>query len=59
MAKNKNGSSLQGLLVPLVVIALWEGASRAGWINPQILPSPWAVLKKWGEYASPLKPYDP
>ncbi|MBV8124608.1 MAG: ABC transporter permease, partial [Paucibacter sp.] len=31
MAKNKHGGFLQGLLVPLVVIALWEGASRAGW----------------------------
>jgi NitT/TauT family transport system permease protein len=46
MAKNNKGSFLQGLLVPIIVIALWE-ASRAGWINPQILPSPWAVLKKW------------
>jgi len=59
MAKNNKGSFLQGLLVPIVVIALWEGASRAGWINPQILPSPWAVLKKWVEYATPLKPYEP
>ena len=30
MAKNKHGGFLQGLLVPLVVIAVWEGASRAG-----------------------------
>ena len=59
MAKNNKGSFLQGLLVPIVVIALWEGASRAGWINPQNLPSPWADLKKWVEYATPLKPYEP
>ncbi|EJN02804.1 ABC transporter permease [Herbaspirillum sp. YR522] len=58
MAKQNNGGVLQGLLVPVIVLALWEGASRAGWINPLVLPSPWAVLHKWFEYAAPAKPYD-
>lgn len=26
--------------------------------NPQILPPPWIVLKRWIAYASPLQPYD-
>jgi len=30
----------QALLVPLAVLALWEGLSRAGVLNPLILPSP-------------------
>ena len=50
---------MQGLLVPVVVIAIWQGASSLGWINPLVLPSPWAVVHKWFEYLSPTKAYDP
>ncbi|EJL91742.1 ABC-type nitrate/sulfonate/bicarbonate transport system, permease component [Herbaspirillum sp. CF444] len=59
MAKRKIGGALQGLLVPVVVIAIWQGASSLGWINPLVLPSPWAVVHKWFEYLSPTKAYDP
>ncbi|MFL9879228.1 ABC transporter permease [Herbaspirillum rhizosphaerae] len=59
MAKRKIGGALQGLLVPVVVIAIWQGASSLGWVNPLVLPSPWAVVHKWFEYLSPTKPYDP
>lgn len=31
-------------LAPLVAVLIWEGLSRIGYINPQILPSPSAVL---------------
>jgi NitT/TauT family transport system permease protein len=48
-----------GAVVPVVIVALWQLASQLGWINPQILPSPWDVTKKWVEYALPLTPYDP
>ena len=47
-----------GLVVPIVLIAIWQGATSMDWVNPQVLPSPWAVLKKWLEYASPMTPYD-
>eukprot|EP01032_Pedospumella_encystans_P002147 gene2147-2515_t len=30
-----------------------------GWVNPQVLPSPVAVVQKWIEYALPLTAYDP
>lgn len=50
---------MQGLLVPVVVIAIWQGASSLGWINPLVLPSPWAVVHKWFEYLSPTKAYAP
>ena len=59
MAKHKIGETLQGLIVPVLAIAVWQTASSLGWINPLILPSPWAVLQKWCEYAAPGKPYDP
>ncbi|WP_034300891.1 ABC transporter permease [Herbaspirillum sp. RV1423] len=59
MAKQKNGGALQGLLVPVAVIAIWQAASSLGWVNPLVLPSPWAVVLKWIEYVSPAKPYDP
>jgi sulfonate transport system permease protein len=40
------GVRLQGLapwIVPIVVIAGWEFASRIGWLSTRILPEPWAV----------------
>jgi NitT/TauT family transport system permease protein len=48
-----------GLIVPTILIALWQFVTSQGWVNPQILPSPWAVAKKWVEYALPLEAYDP
>ncbi len=59
MAKQNNGGVLQGLLVPVSVIAIWQLASSMGWVNPLVLPSPWAVVHKWFEYLSPTKAYDP
>ena len=50
---------LQALLVPVAVLAIWEGLSRAGVINPLILPSPTRVALRWWAYLSPLHPYDP
>ncbi|MFZ6687995.1 ABC transporter permease [Undibacterium sp. SXout11W] len=47
-----------GLVVPVVLIAIWQAACSLEWVNPQVLPSPWAVLIKWLEYASPMTPYD-
>ena len=42
---------LRALAVPLALVALWEALSRAGVINPIILPSPSRVVLKWIEYA--------
>ena len=50
---------VQALLVPVAVLALWEGLSRAGFINPLILPSPTKVALRWWGYLTPLKAYDP
>lgn len=46
---------LQSLAVPLAVLVLWQTACSLAWVNPQALPPPLAVLKKWYEYAIPLQ----
>ncbi|AOY00418.1 ABC transporter permease [Jeongeupia sp. USM3] len=56
---NRLLKTVRGLWVPLLVVALWQGAAQAGWLNPQILPSPWQVLVRWYAYLLPLEPYDP
>jgi len=35
-------------LVPALILAAWELASRAGWLSARILPEPWAVLQATG-----------
>ncbi|MRV71255.1 ABC transporter permease subunit [Duganella sp. FT92W] len=47
-----------GAVAPVVVIALWQAAASLGLVNPQVLPSPLAVVQKWIEYALPLQAYD-
>jgi NitT/TauT family transport system permease protein len=60
----KNGAAilkqtLHAALVPAVLLFVWEGLTRSGFINPQILPAPSQVLLKWIAYLKPLEPYDP
>jgi NitT/TauT family transport system permease protein len=47
-----------GLVVPAIIIALWQASAMLGWVNPQVLPSPVAVVEKWVAYLLPLQPYD-
>jgi NitT/TauT family transport system permease protein len=49
---------LRAGLVPVVVLAAWQALSAFEVINPQILPSPLAVLRRWLEYAQPTDAYD-
>ena len=51
------GTALVGAIVPALVIVLWQAATALGWVNPQVLPSPLAVVGKWIEYLLPLQPY--
>jgi NitT/TauT family transport system permease protein len=46
-----------GLVLPVVVVALWQAVASLGWVNPQVLPSPLAVVQKWIAYLLPLQPY--
>jgi NitT/TauT family transport system permease protein len=50
--------SAVGAVVPVIIIALWQACAMLGWVNPQVLPSPLAVLAKFIEYALPLAPFD-
>jgi NitT/TauT family transport system permease protein len=45
-----------GMVVPLLAIALWQWVAWAGLVNPQVLPAPLAVWRKWVEYLLPLQP---
>lgn len=51
--------NIKGVWVPIVVVLLWQLISETGWINVQVMPSPWAVLTKWFEYLRPLEVYNP
>ena len=46
-----------GLIVPAVIIAVWQAVAQLGWVNPQVLPSPVAVVEKWIAYLLPMQPY--
>jgi NitT/TauT family transport system permease protein len=47
-----------GLVVPVLVVALWQSATALGWVNPQVLPSPLAVVQRWFSYLMPQTPFD-
>jgi NitT/TauT family transport system permease protein len=36
-----------GLIAPLLLVLLWETASRRGWLNPLFFPPPSDVAKTW------------
>ncbi|MBB3120551.1 ABC transporter permease [Pseudoduganella violacea] len=57
MAKFSWREAAVGLVVPALVIAAWQAVAALGWVNPQVLPSPLAVVQKWVEYLLPLQPY--
>lgn len=39
------GAGFLPWLLPVLLIASWQAAASAGWINPRVLPSPWQVLE--------------
>ncbi len=43
----------KGLIVPVIVIALWTALANSGMLRPEVLPSPLAVLERWGSYLWP------
>jgi NitT/TauT family transport system permease protein len=51
--KLKLFKALDGALVPLVLLVLWEACARIGWLSPLILPAPSAVFAKWVEALVP------
>ena len=49
---------LRGLIVPAIVLALWEAAARGGLVSAIVLPAPTAVAAKWWASLLPNQPYD-
>ena len=45
-----------GIVVPALLIALWQLVSSMGWTNEHVLPSPWAVVTRWVAYLLPQGP---
>jgi NitT/TauT family transport system permease protein len=43
-----------GMVVPVVAIAIWQWVAMNGWVNPNVLPSPLEVARKWLAYLLPL-----
>ncbi|MES2318290.1 MAG: ABC transporter permease [Pseudomonadota bacterium] len=46
-----------GMMAPAVIVVAWQAVAMLGWVNPQVLPSPLAVVQKWIAYLLPLQPY--
>lgn len=59
MKRKFNLDFLLGFIVPVVAVGLWQLAGDIGWLDPRILPTPWAVIKKWVEYIQPVEAYTP
>jgi NitT/TauT family transport system permease protein len=52
-------NKLTGLIVPVLLIAVWEACARAGLFSAVVLPAPSAVALKWWQYLSPAAPWEP
>jgi NitT/TauT family transport system permease protein len=50
---------LEGAIVPVVLIAIWQLVVSMGWVNVKVLPSPLAVVERWWQYLAPMEAYDP
>jgi NitT/TauT family transport system permease protein len=42
-----------GLIVPVLVVALWSWLANSGILRPEVLPSPLAVVHRWWTYLLP------
>lgn len=51
--------ALRGAIVPLGIILIWQAVTSLGWVTPQALPSPLAVVIRWWSYLAPQDAYDP
>lgn len=46
-----------GLIVPVLLIAVWQAAASSGMVNAHVLPSPLAVVQRWIAYLLPQEPF--
>ncbi|MBP9527060.1 MAG: ABC transporter permease [Laribacter sp.] len=52
-------SVVEGAIVPLLALVVWEACARAGLMSAVVLPAPSAVAAKWWDSLLPMQPYDP
>lgn len=45
-----------GFILPLVLLIIWHIVTTNAWVNPQVLPTPLAVVQKWIAYLLPTTP---
>jgi NitT/TauT family transport system permease protein len=57
MSQLKFKSISAGLVVPVLLILIWQLSASMGWVNEHVLPSPLAVFVRWVAYLLPEKPY--
>lgn len=55
MANAKWRLFASGIVVPIVIIAIWQIACTSGLVSPLKLPSPVAVAVRWWEYLLPVE----
>ena len=58
MKRSHLRSIIEGLAVPVVLLALWQAFCSSGLVNPQVLPSPGAVAARWWQYLAPQEAFD-
>ena len=52
-------SVVEGAIVPLLALVVWEACARAGLMSAVVLPAPSAVAAKWWASLLPMQPHDP
>jgi NitT/TauT family transport system permease protein len=55
--RQRSAGVLRSMIVPVLLLAAWEGVSRVGWVTPLILPPPSQVALRWWLYLTPVEPF--
>jgi NitT/TauT family transport system permease protein len=50
--------ALEGAVVPILLLVLWQAVCGLGFVDPRKLPSPIAVALRWGSYMAPGEPFN-
>lgn len=51
--------ALKGAAIPVILLGVWQAATMLGLVEPVILPSPIAVVRRWFAYLMPMESFDP
>jgi len=50
-------SAGRGVILPVLLLLLWHVVTTQGWVSPQRLPEPLAVLQRWWAYMLPTEAF--